>query len=159
MRFIFIFALADLAAGQSVPIMPPTNLPVATAPARASVALKWSASASPEVVGYNIYYGTESGDYTNEISTVNVTNLLLYTLTPATYYFWVETVNSSGIESAMSGEATYTVTGMVDQIWLECDESTDMVHWCWRPVAQITNDAPQEFYGRLRVRQVAIKIP
>ncbi|HEY1788271.1 MAG TPA: MucBP domain-containing protein, partial [Verrucomicrobiae bacterium] len=75
-----------------------------------SVNLTWSASASPNVVGYNIFYGTVSGTYPNEISTGNVTNLTVSGLAyGGTYYFAAAAVNSSGIQSALSGQIAYTV--------------------------------------------------
>lgn len=139
--------------------MPPTSGGSATGEGKPSVALTWSPSNSPDVTGYNLYYGQIDGFSTNEISAGNITNCLLYGLSPGTYWFEAATVNASGIQSAMSEEIYYTVTGMIDQTWLECNESTDMVHWCWQPLAVLTNSGPQTFYGRLRVRQVAIKVP
>ncbi|HEY1787223.1 MAG TPA: fibronectin type III domain-containing protein [Verrucomicrobiae bacterium] len=75
-----------------------------------SVQLNWSPSASPDVVGYNIYYSEASGDYTNEISVGNTTNLTVSGLLDSTtYYFAARTINGSGIESAYSVRASYVV--------------------------------------------------
>ena len=64
-----------------------------------------------DLAGYDIHYGTASGDYTQS---VNVSNAGLATyvvdnLTPGTYYFSVSAVNTSGTESPLSSEVTATV--------------------------------------------------
>lgn len=75
-----------------------------------SVALTWVPSVSPNIAGYKVYYGGASGTYTNEISTGNVTNLTISGLVVGdTYYFAAAAVNSSGLQSALSTETSYTV--------------------------------------------------
>lgn len=75
-----------------------------------SVELTWVPSASPDVVGYNIYYGAASGDYTNEISVGNTTNATVSGLLGSTtYYFAAKAINSAGIESAYSVQTSYAV--------------------------------------------------
>jgi Fibronectin type III domain len=76
----------------------------------ASVKLSWDPSSDPRVIGYNVYYGTVSRAYTNEISagsatTVTVTNLV----EGVTYYFAVTAYDDAGLESPFSNEAVYTV--------------------------------------------------
>jgi len=83
------------------------------AAATESVRLNWVGSASTEVVGYNVYYGSASGVYSDIISvsgdtTVSVDNLA----EGVTYYFAVTAFNSSGMESEPSNEASYTVAGV-----------------------------------------------
>ncbi|HEY1787170.1 MAG TPA: Ig-like domain-containing protein, partial [Verrucomicrobiae bacterium] len=74
-----------------------------------SVTLNWSASSSPNIVGYDIYYGGASGNYTNMISVGNVTTLTIPgLLVGVTYYFAATTVNSSGLQSGYSSQTSYT---------------------------------------------------
>ena len=75
-----------------------------------NVTLAWNASTDPTVVGYNIYYGGGSGNYTNMTSAGNATNLTVSGLVGgATYYFAATTYNSSGVQSPFSNEVFYSV--------------------------------------------------
>ena len=60
---------------------------------------------------YTIYYGPESGIYTESVDVNNsgTTTYVLENLVPATYYFAVTASNNAGIESRYSGEAVYTI--------------------------------------------------
>src|SRR5208283_3769917 len=78
--------------------------------ANQSVTLAWNASTDPTVVGYNIYYGGASGDYTNTLPAGNATNLTVSGLVAGdTYYFAATSYNSSGIQSPFSSEVSYSV--------------------------------------------------
>ncbi len=82
-----------------------------------SVMLTWTPSASPNVVGYNIYYGTASGNYTTEVSIGALTNLTVSGLAfGGTYYFAAAAVNSSGVQSALSTQTSYTVPEPIPSI-------------------------------------------
>ena len=60
------------------------------------------------MAGYNIYYGTTSGDYTSMISVGNVTNVTINDLEPdVTYYFAATSLDAAGDQSAYSNEATF----------------------------------------------------
>lgn len=63
------------------------------------------------LAGYDIHYGTESGDYTQSIPVDNpgLATYVVDNLTPGTYYFTVSAVNSMGTESPVSSEVTLTV--------------------------------------------------
>jgi hypothetical protein len=75
-----------------------------------NLALEWRPSVSPNVVGYDIYYGGLSGIFTNETTVGNVTNATIPSLAVgATYYFVVTAVNSSGIQSSFSSQLPYTL--------------------------------------------------
>ena len=124
-----------------------------------SVELVWTASSSPDIVGYNIYYGQVSGGYTNEISVGSQTNLTLSGLSGGTtYYFAARALNSSGAESGFSIQTSYlvpvagavvgrpirssngvsiTVSGQAGSTYV-VQGSTDLVNW----VSLDTNISP-----------------
>jgi Fibronectin type III domain len=75
-----------------------------------SVTLGWQQTADPNAVGYNIYYGPATHDYTNMISVGNVTSVTIGGLVEgATYYFAATTYNAQGQESGFSSEVVYVV--------------------------------------------------
>lgn len=64
-----------------------------------------------DLAGYKIYWGTAQGSYTSSV-TINNPGLSSYVveqLTPATWHFAVTAVNSVGVESSYSNEATKQV--------------------------------------------------
>jgi hypothetical protein len=89
---------------------PNGNPPTASSGA---VTLNWTAptentDGSPltDLSGYDIHYGTKSGDYTQSITVSNpgLATYVVDNLTPGTYYFSVSAVNSEGTESPLSSE-------------------------------------------------------
>ncbi len=75
-----------------------------------NVTLAWNPSTDPTVVGYNLYYGGGSGNYTNTLSAGNATNITVSGLVGGfTYYFAATTYNSSGVQSPFSNEVSYSV--------------------------------------------------
>ena len=72
------------------------------------VQLNWMASPNLNVMGYNIYYGTNSGVYTTKINVGNVTNVIQDGFSNSVYYFRATAYDSSNNESAFSNETTYT---------------------------------------------------
>ena len=70
-----------------------------------SATLAWPVSTDPTVTGYNVYYGTAPGTYTNSIDVGNVTTATLSNLVAGTrYYFAAKAYNSSRTESPYSNE-------------------------------------------------------
>ena len=63
------------------------------------------------LAGYDIHYGSQSGDYTQSIPVDNpgLATYVVDNLTPGTYYFTVSAVNSVGTESPVSSEVALTV--------------------------------------------------
>lgn len=66
-----------------------------------------------DLAGYNIYWGTTEGTYTNEINIANptITTYVVEALAPGTYYFVATAYNESGVESSFSNVATKNITG------------------------------------------------
>ena len=84
------------------------------AKADSSVSLEWTPNTDPSVAGYNIYYGGESGDYTNVTSAGNSTNAVVDGLVEGkTYYFAVTAYDAFGGESDYSPETIYIVPGFL----------------------------------------------
>jgi len=76
----------------------------------AQLALLWDPSGDSDVVGYNVYYGTQSGQYTTEVNAGNTTTYTVSNLQAGSiYYFAATAYDSYGYESAYSNELSYTV--------------------------------------------------
>jgi hypothetical protein len=75
-----------------------------------SVILGWQPSSDPNAVGYRIYYGTSSHNYSDTISVGNQTSVTIDGLADGvTYYFAATTFNAQNQESGFSNEASYQV--------------------------------------------------
>lgn len=63
------------------------------------------------LAGYDIHYGTASGDYSQSVSVSNpgLATYVVDNLGPGTYYFSISAVNSTGAESPLSPEVSMTV--------------------------------------------------
>ena len=84
---------------------------LAAAPAAvqaAQIRLSWDPNTEPDLAGYRLYIGTDSGQYGEPIDLGNVTGHVME-ITPqhgATYYFALTAYDTSGNESGFSDEAT-----------------------------------------------------
>jgi hypothetical protein len=79
-----------------------------------SVLLTWNPPASGTVAGYHIFYGTQSDVYTNSITSTDPINdpngFIIANLTGnTTYYFAVQAVDTNGVGSPLSNEASATL--------------------------------------------------
>ncbi len=75
----------------------------------ANVTLAWNRSSAPSVVGYRVYFGGASQNYTNSVDAGNVTNATISGLSAGvTYYFAATDYSSNGLQSAYSSEISYT---------------------------------------------------
>jgi len=73
----------------------------------------WNPSPDTNVVGYKIYYGSQSGIYTTSIIAGGVTNYLIDTtnfIYASTYYFVATSYNAEGWESSYSPEVAWIDT-------------------------------------------------
>jgi hypothetical protein len=76
-----------------------------------TVSLAWEASPDPSVVGYNLSYGTASGDYTQSTDVGSSLSGVISGLSPSTTYFAVVTAyNAAGLHSLSSNEVSFTTT-------------------------------------------------
>ena len=90
------------------------TVPTVSATPNGGLRLNWDPNTATNVVGYNVYYGVASGNYTNKTFVGNVTNAIITGLVPGTtYYLSATSVSASGAESAHSAEITYTVPNPV----------------------------------------------
>jgi len=83
----------------------------------AEITLAWDQNPESDIAGYKVYYGLESGAYSNVIDIGSYTSCTISGLEEGETYFIVATAyDTSGNESAYSGEITYTVpaNGTVD---------------------------------------------
>ena len=90
---------------QQIPVSLTLNQPTATT--TGSAGLSWTANTEPDLAGYKVYIGTQSGLYNPPITlgtatTYSATNLA----SGKTYYFCVSAFDSAGNESPCSAEVS-----------------------------------------------------
>ena len=75
----------------------------------ATVTIGWDPSAGPDVAGYVIYWGTQSGVYSNSLDAGNQTQQSVAGLADGTtYYLIVKAYNSTGMLSGPSNEVSWS---------------------------------------------------
>jgi hypothetical protein len=95
--------------GCLVPLIVLILMPCAAVAGTATVSVGWDASTSP-VAGYEVSYGTTSGEYDYVVDVGNHTSVTISGLEEGTtYYFAVKAYNSEGVKSTFSEELVYTV--------------------------------------------------
>ena len=89
-----------------------------TQTALGAVTLSWTAPVTnqdgtplTDLSYYTIYYGPESGNYTEtvDVNNAGTTTYVLESLVPDTYYFAITASNNAGIESGYSDETVYSL--------------------------------------------------
>lgn len=115
MQLVTILLFVTIAIGPSVEAqvtLIPTNSPKLAQ----NVMMAWDASPDSAVVGYNIYYGTNSGVYAGKLAVSNVLASSV-NITPrgVTYYFAASARDINGIESPFSNEISTNIPNLVAQ--------------------------------------------
>ena len=84
----------------------------------AAITMTWDRNQEPDIAGYRIYYGTQSGIYDNTVTIYDSANLPLersYTVDGlsegTTYYFALKTFDQAGQESDYSVETSQNIPG------------------------------------------------
>lgn len=91
------------------PAIPPATPPPAS-PSTANVTLTWAANSEPDLAGYKIYVGTNSGVYSFSGSPFVTGKVTSYTISnlpkSQTYFFAISAYDGAGNESGLSAEAS-----------------------------------------------------
>ena len=78
----------------------------------ATLTLAWNRNPEPDIAGYVVYWGTQSGVYTSSSNVGNVTQQQVTGLADATvYYFAVKAYNTAGLMSSYSSELSGQTSG------------------------------------------------
>lgn len=100
MKSILALFFASALSLNAAYLWPNTNPPL-------NISFGWTASTSPGVVGYNIYWGVGSWQYTNLVNVGNSTVGTVSNLVRgATYYFACTAYDAIGLESTFSNEVS-----------------------------------------------------
>jgi hypothetical protein len=75
----------------------------------ATVTAQWDPNSEPDLAGYVLSYGSQSGQYTTTVDVGNVTTYSLSVDPGQTYYFAVQAYNTAGVFSPYSSEVAYAV--------------------------------------------------
>jgi hypothetical protein len=112
-----------------------------------SVTLAWHPNATPDTMGYAVYSGSQSGNYSSRLDVgTNTTATISGLKEGQTNYFVVTAYNSARVESIPSSEVAYLVPGMLRLIgtsqsgatlkfpvapghWYDVQASTDLKSW------------------------------
>jgi len=74
-----------------------------------AVTLEWDPNTEPDIAGYVVYYGYETGNYQYSVDVGDQTTVTVEDLEPGvTYYFAATAYNTEGYESDFSQEIEYT---------------------------------------------------
>jgi Fibronectin type III domain len=83
-----------------------------------SVRLAWDANPEPDIAGYKVYWGQQSGAPNQSRSVGNVTTATLDNLNEGTtYFFTVTALDDTGLESGPSNEVSHTTPSPPPQVY------------------------------------------
>lgn len=75
------------------------------------VTVEWDPNTEPDVVGYKVYYGKESGNYDTVIDVGDTTDCTITDLQAGkTYYITATAYSDNGLESSYADEIEYTAS-------------------------------------------------
>nr|MDP0502520.1 Ig-like domain-containing protein [Verrucomicrobiota bacterium JB025] len=95
-----------------------------------ALSLRWEANPEPDIAGYEVNYGTESGDLTQVIQAGSATSVALTELQAGeTYFFSVTAVNTSGLKSEPSEEVSYEVPVVAPEPVADIPKSGWAIHY------------------------------
>jgi hypothetical protein len=102
-----------------------------------SVRVSWDASRSNDVVGYRVYYGTNSGAYSFEVNAGDALSQAIVLPQRGRWFFAVTAYNTNLVESDFSNEVQYESKPQAPLVYgesvvrvtpiIEC--STNLVDW------------------------------
>ena len=99
----------------------------------ASVTLAWDPNPEPDVAGYVLFYGTQSGVYTGSVDVGTHTKYTLLSIPEGTYYFTVVAYDADGITSNPAVEVSAVVRKRylktTSAPYLDRDRKTDLAVW------------------------------
>lgn len=72
--------------------------------------IRWDPNTEPDLAGYEVHWGKESGKYTSMIDLGDITGWS-FTFLPGKYYFGVKAYDETGNRSMFSEEVSYTEIG------------------------------------------------
>ena len=89
------------------------------------VTLAWDPNTEPDLAGYIVHYGSQSGIYSNRIDVGNRTSWAVTGLADGrTYYFAVQAYNAAGVLSPMSAEVSAEMPASVTPRRTDADTDT-----------------------------------
>ncbi len=107
----------------------------------ASVSVSWNSNTEPDLAGYQVYYGTQSMNYTNLVDVGNVTEYVVHGLEiGTTYYFAVTAYDENWNESDYSEEVVYQVADTDKPVVVDvvCEQSDQIRVEFSEPVEELS---------------------
>jgi Putative Ig domain/IPT/TIG domain/FG-GAP-like repeat len=92
---------------RSITVMLLTLFVIPHEAAATTVTAAWNTNAEPDIAGYVLKYGTQSGTYTTSVDVGNVTSRVLDLSPGLRYYFVVQAYNTSGLFSPNSSPEVF----------------------------------------------------
>jgi hypothetical protein len=104
-QYLYQATAVDMAGNES----PRSGIRAVDVPACSrDITLAWDANPEPDIAGYTLYWGLESGVYTGQHNTEQITYTVPDLFSGLTYYFTVSAYNTSALEGPYSEEVIYS---------------------------------------------------